>query len=69
MVNAKDGIAMINPTAVGGEEWYLSMGGDPVSEDPRFNALQVSGNGTDGFQTADDFALMTVETSTGYSPG
>jgi hypothetical protein len=68
MVNAPDGTHMINPTATGGEEWYLYMGGDPL-EDPRFNAVQVTGNGTDGFQTGEDFALMTVETSTGYNIG
>jgi hypothetical protein len=68
MVNAPDGTHMINPTASGGEEWYLYMGGDPL-EDPRFNATQITGNGTDGFQTGDDFALMTVETSTGYNNG
>lgn len=68
MPNAKDGLAMLNPSAIGGEEWYLSMGGSPT-DDPRFNATQITGNGTDGFQTGDDFAQMTVETSTGYSSG
>lgn len=68
MPNAPDGLAMIHPTSIGGEEWYISMGGDPT-EDPRFNAIQITGNGTDGFSTGDDFALMTIETSTGYSPG
>ena len=69
MPNAKDGIAMINPTAIGGEEWYLYTGGDPVADDPRFNAVQLTGNGTDGFSPGDDFGLMTVETSTGYNNG
>ena len=57
---------MINPTAVGGEFWYLSS--EPEA-DPRFNAPKLTGNYSDGFQVTTDTAFMTVENSIGYSNG
>lgn len=57
---------MINPTAVGGEFWYLST--EPEA-DPRFNTPKLTGNYTDGFQVTTDTAFMTVENSIGYSNG
>ena len=66
MVNGIDNVQMINPTAVGGEFWYLST--EPAS-DPRFNAPNLTGNYTDGFQVTVDPALMSIENSLGYSPG
>lgn len=66
MVNGIDGVAMVNPTAIGGEFWYLSA--EPHT-DPRFNCPDITGNYTDGFQCPVAPALITVETSLGYTPG
>lgn len=66
MVNGIDNVQMINPTAVGGEFWYLST--EPEN-DPRFNTSKLTGNYTDGFKVTIDPATMTVENSLGYSPG
>jgi hypothetical protein len=66
MVNGTDNVQMINPTAVGGEFWFLSP--EPKA-DPRFNSGELTGNYTDGFKVTTDPAFMTVENSIGYSPG
>ena len=66
MVNGIDDVQMINPTAVGGEFWYLST--EPAA-DPRFNAPVLTGNYTDGFQATTDPAHITIENSLGYSAG
>lgn len=67
MVNGLDGVKMINPSAIGGEFWYLST--EPAS-DPRLNTpVKLEGNYTDGFTCPIDPALITVETSVGYNPG
>lgn len=66
MVNGIDGVEMINPTAVGGEFWYLST--EPHM-DTRFNCPSVMGNYTDGFSCPEDPVTITIENSIGYSNG
>lgn len=66
MVNGIDNVQMINPTAVGGEFWYLSS--EPHM-DERFNCPMIDGNYTDGFTCPEDPVNITIENSIGYSPG
>lgn len=67
MPNGIDGVAMINPTTVGGEFWYLST--EPHT-DPRFNSpVRLEGNYTDGFTCPVDPAIISIETSMGYDKG
>lgn len=66
MVNGPDGVEMVNPTAVGGEFWYLST--EPHM-DQRFNCPSVMGNYTDGFSCLEDPVTITIENSIGYSVG
>jgi hypothetical protein len=66
MVNGVDGVEMINPTAVGGEFWYLST--EP-QRDQRFNCPMIMGNYTDGFSCPEDPVSITIENSLGYSNG
>ena len=66
MVNGIDGVEMVNPTAVGGEFWYLST--EPHM-DQRFNCPMVMGNYTDGFSCNEDPVTITIENSLGYSKG
>jgi hypothetical protein len=66
MPNGIDGVQQINPTAVGGEFWYI---GTEPHMDPRFNCPDIMGNMTDGYMCAIDPAVMSVETSMGYNQG
>ena len=67
MVDGIDGIKMINPPSIGGEEWYIAT---TPKEDPRFNSSsELTGNYDDGFVITAEPALIQVETSMGYNMG
>ena len=68
MVNAQDGIKMLYPPTLGGENWFFDP--DNVNTDRRFvPGVVLDGDRDNGFTAMSTIANLWVKTSSGFSVG